>query len=117
MTTDRFPKMCALEVALPEGNVRLGVVRQGRGDDLAGHGHHAVRGDHRRGRSTAARDAGAPRRRPSTGSFNRVTVDGEMSTNDTVLFLASGASGVRPGERGACAAWAPRSTPCSCASP
>ncbi len=33
-------------------------------------------------------------------SFNRVTVDGEMSTNDTVLFFASGASGVRPGEDG-----------------
>ncbi|OFW61305.1 MAG: hypothetical protein A2133_02495 [Actinobacteria bacterium RBG_16_64_13] len=29
-------------------------------------------------------------------SFNRITVDGEMSTNDTVLFLASGASGIRP---------------------
>ena len=26
-------------------------------------------------------------------SFNRITVDGEMSTNDSVLFLASGASG------------------------
>jgi glutamate N-acetyltransferase/amino-acid N-acetyltransferase len=29
-------------------------------------------------------------------SFNRVTVDGAQSTNDTVLLLASGASGVRP---------------------
>jgi len=28
-------------------------------------------------------------------SFNRITVDGEMSTNDTVLFFSSGASGVR----------------------
>ena len=28
-------------------------------------------------------------------SFNRVSVDGDMSTNDTVLLLASGASGVR----------------------
>ncbi|MBU4460572.1 MAG: bifunctional glutamate N-acetyltransferase/amino-acid acetyltransferase ArgJ [Verrucomicrobia bacterium] len=35
-------------------------------------------------------------------SFNRVTVDGDRSTNDTVLFLASGASGVRiaPGRPG-----------------
>jgi glutamate N-acetyltransferase/amino-acid N-acetyltransferase len=33
------------------------------------------------------------------GSFNRVSVDGDTSTNDTVLLLASGASGaaVRPG--------------------
>jgi glutamate N-acetyltransferase/amino-acid N-acetyltransferase len=29
-------------------------------------------------------------------SFNRITVDGEMSTNDCVVFLASGASGVCP---------------------
>jgi glutamate N-acetyltransferase / amino-acid N-acetyltransferase len=98
MTTDRFPKMCALEVSLPEGAVRLGVCAKGAGmispamatmlcvvttdavvtpeemQDLLG---------------TAI-----------AGSFNRVTVDGEMSTNDTVLFLASGASGVQPGARG-----------------
>jgi glutamate N-acetyltransferase/amino-acid N-acetyltransferase len=36
-------------------------------------------------------------------TFNRITVDGAQSTNDTVLLLASGASGVRPdpGELGA----------------
>jgi glutamate N-acetyltransferase / amino-acid N-acetyltransferase len=35
-----------------------------------------------------------------TTTFNRITVDGAQSTNDTVLLLASGASGVRaePGE-------------------
>ncbi len=34
---------------------------------------------------------------PGVGtSFNRIDVDGCMSTNDTVLLLASGASGVRP---------------------
>ncbi len=35
-------------------------------------------------------------------SFNRVSVDGDRSTNDTVLFLANGASGVRlaPGRPG-----------------
>jgi glutamate N-acetyltransferase/amino-acid N-acetyltransferase len=32
----------------------------------------------------------------SEASFNRITVDGAQSTNDTVLLLASGASGVRP---------------------
>ena len=30
-------------------------------------------------------------------SFNRISVDGDMSTNDTVLLLASGVSGVRIG--------------------
>jgi glutamate N-acetyltransferase/amino-acid N-acetyltransferase len=32
----------------------------------------------------------------SATTFNRVTIDGAQSTNDTVLLLASGASGVRP---------------------
>jgi glutamate N-acetyltransferase / amino-acid N-acetyltransferase len=31
-------------------------------------------------------------------TFNRITVDGAQSTNDTVLLLASGASGVRPSD-------------------
>lgn len=36
-------------------------------------------------------------------SFNRVTVDGDMSTNDTVIIMANGASGVRiePGTKAA----------------
>jgi glutamate N-acetyltransferase/amino-acid N-acetyltransferase len=29
-------------------------------------------------------------------TFNRISIDGDMSTNDTVLLLASGASGIRP---------------------
>jgi glutamate N-acetyltransferase/amino-acid N-acetyltransferase len=29
-------------------------------------------------------------------SFNRITIDGDMSTNDTVILLANGASGVSP---------------------
>ncbi len=33
-------------------------------------------------------------------SFNRVSVDGDMSTNDTVLLLASGAAGGTPGGAG-----------------
>jgi glutamate N-acetyltransferase/amino-acid N-acetyltransferase len=33
----------------------------------------------------------------AAATFNRITVDGAQSTNDTVLLLASGASGARPG--------------------
>jgi glutamate N-acetyltransferase/amino-acid N-acetyltransferase len=33
-------------------------------------------------------------------SFNRISVDGDTSTNDTVLLLASGASGCKLGEAG-----------------
>ncbi len=32
-------------------------------------------------------------------SYNRLTVDGDMSTNDTLLVLASGASGVKIGPK------------------
>ena len=35
-------------------------------------------------------------RRPWTRSFNRITVDGDRSTNDTVLFFANGQAGNRP---------------------
>jgi glutamate N-acetyltransferase/amino-acid N-acetyltransferase len=33
-------------------------------------------------------------------SYNSLTVDGDMSTNDMVLLLANGASGVKPGSKG-----------------
>jgi glutamate N-acetyltransferase / amino-acid N-acetyltransferase len=36
-------------------------------------------------------------------TFNRITVDGDMSTNDTVLLLANGASGVRIDEQNSAA--------------
>jgi glutamate N-acetyltransferase/amino-acid N-acetyltransferase len=39
-------------------------------------------------------------------SFNRISVDGDTSTNDTVLLLASGASGTTIGEGSAEFAWA-----------
>lgn len=45
-------------------------------------------------------------RAASDGSFNCVSVDGDMSTNDTVLLLASGASGVKVGPEGEPAATA-----------
>jgi glutamate N-acetyltransferase/amino-acid N-acetyltransferase len=42
-----------------------------------------------------ARDLQAALREAVALSFNRITVDGDMSTNDTVLLLANGMSGVR----------------------
>ncbi len=36
-------------------------------------------------------------RRGTEGSYNSLTVDGDMSTNDTVVLLASGAAGIKPG--------------------
>jgi glutamate N-acetyltransferase / amino-acid N-acetyltransferase len=98
MTTDRFPKMCALEVTLPEGTVRLGVCAKGAGmispamaTMLCVVTTDAVVSP------VAMQELLA---KAIDSSFNRVTVDGEMSTNDTVLFLASGASGIEPGALG-----------------
>jgi glutamate N-acetyltransferase/amino-acid N-acetyltransferase len=39
-------------------------------------------------------------RRAAGRTFNRVTVDGDSSTNDTIILLASGASGARVKARG-----------------
>jgi glutamate N-acetyltransferase/amino-acid N-acetyltransferase len=41
----------------------------------------------------AVADPTAALKRAVDGSFNRITVDGQMSTNDTVLLQATGASG------------------------
>ena len=49
--------------------------------------------DARIGRRAARR---ALARRRSAATFNAITVDGDMSTNDTVLLLASGAAGNPP---------------------
>jgi len=94
MTTDRFPKICAYEVETSAGMVRLGVCAKGAGmispamaTMLCVATTDAVLSSAEMQSLLAAAVA---------GSFNRVTVDGEMSTNDSVFFLSSGASGVRP---------------------
>ncbi len=97
-TTDKHAKYGALEVTTPEGKVRLGFAAKGCGmispnmatmlcfvtcdaevDEAAWAEllHEAV-----------------------DRSFNMITVDGQESTNDTVLGLCNGASGVKPGEEG-----------------
>lgn len=47
-----------------------------------------------------AEEADSALRAATAASFDRLDVDGGTSTNDTVLLLASGASGVRPGREG-----------------
>ena len=95
-TTDKHGKSGALDVRLPEGEVRLGFAAKGCGmispnmatmlcfvtcdaaigeDDWAALLHAGV-----------------------AASFNRITVDGQESTNDMVVGLCNGASGVTPGE-------------------
>ena len=94
MTTDRFPKMCAFEVDTAAGTVRLGVCAKGAGmiSPAMATMLCVVTTD-----AVLTPDDMRSLLRTAVGrSFNRVTVDGEMSTNDSVFFLSSGASGVRP---------------------
>jgi glutamate N-acetyltransferase/amino-acid N-acetyltransferase len=95
MTTDRFPKACALSVQTADGTVRLGGCVKGAGMIAPAMATMlcVVTTD----ALLTAAEAQALLAEAVAGSFNRITVDGEMSTNDSAFFLASGASGVRPG--------------------
>ncbi|MBN1320471.1 MAG: bifunctional glutamate N-acetyltransferase/amino-acid acetyltransferase ArgJ [Thermoleophilia bacterium] len=98
MTTDRFPKICALDVVIPGGAVRLGVC--GKGAGMISPAMATMLCVVTTDAVLTAAEMGSLLDAAVCDSFNRVTVDGEMSTNDTVLFLSSGASGVRPDAAG-----------------
>jgi glutamate N-acetyltransferase/amino-acid N-acetyltransferase len=100
-TTDAFPKRASLEVALPEGTVRLSAQAKGAGMISPAFATLLcfVQTDAALAAETADLLLGVTAKR----SFERVSVDGQLSTNDTVVLMASGASGVRvepetPGE-------------------
>lgn len=94
LTTDLQPKGASREVTLRRGIVRLAGVTKGSGMI------------HPRMATTLAfamTDAVIPQTllrrmlmRATEVSFNRISVDGDTSTNDTLIVLANGASGVRP---------------------
>ncbi|MFY9263999.1 MAG: bifunctional glutamate N-acetyltransferase/amino-acid acetyltransferase ArgJ [Solirubrobacterales bacterium] len=98
MTTDLWPKLGALSVALSGGTVTLSAQAKGAGMIAPMHGPalpHAtllcfVQTDARMTAATADRLLGAAVAR----SFDRITVDGQLSTNDSVFFMAGGESGV-----------------------
>jgi glutamate N-acetyltransferase/amino-acid N-acetyltransferase len=100
MTTDAFPKTAVRRVRVGGRTATIAVLGKGCGmiaPDMATLLVFALT-DARIGR-TAADGA---LRAAVADSFNVITVDGDMSTNDTVLLLASGAVGnaaVRGGSR------------------
>jgi glutamate N-acetyltransferase/amino-acid N-acetyltransferase len=106
MTSDTRPKQCAVEFKLRGKTVRIGGICKGAGMIQPGMS------------ATGARPAALPQglhatmlcflttdvaigpkllqtalREAVAQSFNRITVDGDMSTNDTVLVLANGLAG------------------------
>jgi glutamate N-acetyltransferase/amino-acid N-acetyltransferase len=97
-TTDRTPKRGALEIETSEGTVRLGVAAKGCGM-ISPHMATML--------CFVTCDAAVPEevwramvKGAVDATFNRVTVDGQESTNDMVLALANGASGIAPGDEG-----------------
>ncbi len=84
-TTDRWPKRCTLKV----GGVTVSAQAKGAGmiEPNMATMLCFVQTD------AVVVDPDATLRRAVEGSFNRITVDGQMSTNDIVLLQASGASG------------------------
>ncbi len=91
-TTDRFEKRASLEVELPTGSVRLSAQCKGAGMISPRFATMLcfVETDAALSAATADLLLGVCVKR----SFDRCTVDGQLSTNDTALLLCSGASGV-----------------------
>jgi glutamate N-acetyltransferase/amino-acid N-acetyltransferase len=92
MTTDTFPKGAAADVALPGGTVRIAGIAKGSGmiaPDMATMLVYVFT-DARLGREELQRIVSAA----TDQTFNRITVDSDTSTSDTLLMAATGASGV-----------------------
>ena len=93
MTTDTFPKECAVEVTLTDGQkVKIAGITKGSGMIAPNMGTML---------SFIATDAILPSsdikkalKTSADVSFNMIVVDGDESTNDTCLMMANGASGV-----------------------
>jgi glutamate N-acetyltransferase/amino-acid N-acetyltransferase len=93
VTTDRAPKRACLEVALPSGVVRVAAQAKGAGmiSPRFATMFCFVETDAALEPETVDLLTGVCVKR----SFDRISVDGQLSTSDTVYTLANGASGVR----------------------
>ncbi len=91
MTSDTKPKEVAVEVKLGETKVKIGAIAKGAG---------MIRPDMATMLAFVTTDARiqqeeltAATKEAVDQSFHRITVDGDMSTNDTVFVLANGMAG------------------------
>ncbi len=94
MTTDLVPKTAFGEVKLRRATVRIAGMTKGSG---------MIHPQMATTLGFVMTDAGIPvaplramLKRSVERSYNRLSVDGDTSTNDTLLLLANGASGIRP---------------------
>lgn len=94
MTTDTRPKLISVEVPLSEGVVHLRGVAKGAGmihPNMATLLAFVVTDA-----EVAAEELQGMLEDAADASFNLISVDGDTSTNDTLLLLANGASGIEP---------------------
>ena len=94
MTSDTFPKEVAVECEIGGKTVRIGGIAKGAGmiDPNMATMLSLLTTDAVIGKADLQRAL----RASVEESFNRITVDGDMSTNDTVLALANGQAGNSP---------------------
>jgi len=85
LTTDRWPKSCTLKA----GGVTLSAQAKGAGMMQPGFATMLCFAQ----TDAEVEDVDAALRSAAAGSFERITVDGQMSTNDTVLLQATGEAG------------------------
>jgi glutamate N-acetyltransferase/amino-acid N-acetyltransferase len=92
MTSDIAPKRACLEVTVPSGTVHLSAQAKGAGmiSPRFATMFCFVQTDAALSAETADLLTGVTVKR----SFDRISVDGQLSTSDTVFMLANGASGV-----------------------
>jgi glutamate N-acetyltransferase/amino-acid N-acetyltransferase len=91
-TTDSFEKRASLEVVLHGGVVRLSAQCKGAG--MISPRFATMLCFVQTDAALAAGSVDALLDRALARSFDRISVDGQLSTNDTVLLIASGASGI-----------------------
>jgi glutamate N-acetyltransferase/amino-acid N-acetyltransferase len=93
LTSDAGPKRACLDVRLPSGTVRLSAQAKGAGMISPRHATMFcfIQTDAALQAGTLDLLTGVCVKR----SFDRISVDGQLSTSDTVVALANGASGVR----------------------
>lgn len=92
MTTDKFEKSASIDVELSGGTVKVSAQSKGAGMIQPAHATMLcfVQTDAKLSAETADLLFGVCVKR----SFDRITVDGQLSTNDTSILMCSGASGV-----------------------
>ncbi|MEI8106758.1 MAG: bifunctional glutamate N-acetyltransferase/amino-acid acetyltransferase ArgJ [Verrucomicrobiota bacterium] len=101
MTSDTFPKEVAVEFALDGKTVRIGGIAKGAGmiDPNMATMLCFITTDAQIEKTELQQALSVSVEQ----SFNRITIDGDMSTNDTVIMLANGTAGNQPIRHGTAA--------------